>query len=191
MSLRLPRPCREPTRICPFALAALEAMAVEPPFPVHAVLDTTATTRTAGPNPIAIRRREVQCRRSRGGVQVCIPGRLFGSACRVCGGLLAAQATTETRKRACPASSPAPTGPKRPQRKTRAKAVAINEPAIVRRDTEPADEAAASTGAASMSVITRPQTEDARRNRWVDDGQEISPEEKAFFARMMRPYGAS
>ena len=32
--------------------------------------------------------------------------------------------------------------------------------------------------------------EKGRRKQWVDDGQEASPEVKAFFARMMRPRGA-
>jgi hypothetical protein len=81
--------------------------------------------------------------------------------------------------------------PKRPPRKKRAKAAAINGPTIVWRGAKPADEAAASTGAASMPAIARPQTEHARRNRWVDDGQETSPGIKAFFARIMRPHGAS
>jgi hypothetical protein len=56
MSPGPPRPCREPARICPFARAAFEAMAVEPPVSVPADLDATTTTRTAGPSPIAIRR---------------------------------------------------------------------------------------------------------------------------------------
>jgi hypothetical protein len=75
---------------------------------------------------------------------------------------------------------------KRPPRK-KAKAAAINAPAIVRRSANPSDGAAASTGTASTPMIVGATAEKGRRNHWVDDGREISPEVKAFFARMMRP----
>ena len=36
-------------------------------------------------------------------------------------------------------------------------------------------------------MIVGATAEKGRRNHWVDDGRETSPEVKAFFARMMRP----
>ena len=59
--------------------------------------------------------------------------------------------------------------PKRPLRK-KAQAAAITGPAIV-------------TAASKRDSIIR-------RRKEADDGQEASPEIKAFFARMMRPPGA-
>ena len=58
--------------------------------------------------------------------------------------------------------------PKRPPRK-KAQAAAITGPAIV--------------------TATSKRDRD-RRHKEADDGQEASPEIKAFFARMMRPPGA-
>jgi hypothetical protein len=59
--------------------------------------------------------------------------------------------------------------PKRPPRK-KAQAAAITGPAIV-------------TAASKRDRATR-------RRKEADDGQEASPEIKAFFARMMRPPGS-
>jgi hypothetical protein len=59
--------------------------------------------------------------------------------------------------------------PKRPPRK-KAQAAAITGPAIV------------------TAVSKRDRA--IRRREQTDDGQEASPEIKAFFARMMRPPGA-
>jgi hypothetical protein len=58
--------------------------------------------------------------------------------------------------------------PKRPPRKPKAQAAAITGPAI---------------------VIAASKRDRERRRETVDDGQEASPEIKAFFARMMRPPG--
>ncbi len=78
---------------------------------------------------------------------------------------------------------------KRPPRK-KAKAAAIDGPAIVRRGAKPPDDATASTGTASTPMIVRHTAEKGRRKQWVDDGQETPPEVKALIARMMRPPGA-
>jgi hypothetical protein len=58
--------------------------------------------------------------------------------------------------------------PKRPPRK-KAQAAAITGPAI---------------------VTAASKRDRAIQRREADDGQEVSPEVKAFFARMMRPPGA-
>jgi hypothetical protein len=57
--------------------------------------------------------------------------------------------------------------PKRQPRKPKAQAAAITGPAIV--------------------TATSKRDRDPRRKDADDDGQEASPEIKAFFARMMRP----
>ena len=44
----------------------------------------------------------------------------------------------------------------------------------------------------SVPVLVKTPTEPKgqRSDAWIDDGQETSPEIKAFFARMMRPHGS-
>jgi hypothetical protein len=71
--------------------------------------------------------------------------------------------------------------PKRAPRKKRAKTAAITGPAIVRHAADPPDD----TKAGKAPVIVRAPAVKARP--WIDDGQDTSPEVKAFFVRMMRP----
>jgi hypothetical protein len=49
-------------------------------------------------------------------------------------------------------------------------------------------QAAAITGPAIVTAASKRDRD--RRREMVDDGQETSPEIKAFFARMMRPHGS-
>jgi hypothetical protein len=84
--------------------------------------------------------------------------------------------------------------PKRPPRKKRA--VALPVPAVVRRVAKPRDDTTAAprpvTSGRKSAIVSTTSKRDgiARRGERADDGQEASPEIKAFFAHMMRPPGS-